>query len=299
MSNSFGKRLQELMAQRGPLCVGIDPHPKLLLQWGLSDDARGLREFALQVTRVLGPRAAALKPQSALFERHGSAGIAVLEEVLALAKEVGTLSILDVKRGDIGSTMTAYAQAYLEEGRSLAADAITLSPYLGYESLRPALDLALENQRGVFVLALTSNPEGASVQLARPDEHYGNPQAQNLAQDILGRAGADNQAALAQGHWGSVGVVIGATVGEKIAGCEAQICGLNGPILAPGVGAQGAGAKELQTVFAAGINQVLASSSRAILEAGPTDGSLTAAFENSLEKVVIALTAEKSKLPSI
>ena len=161
---SFGSRLAAAMASRGPLCVGIDPHPQLLADWGLNDDAAGLERFSLTVVEAVSSLAAAVKPQVALYERHGSAGMAVLERTLAASAEAGVLSIADAKRGDIGSTMAAYADAWLRDGSSLAADSVTLSPYLGFESLRPALDLAAQYGRGVFVLALTSNPEGKSVQ---------------------------------------------------------------------------------------------------------------------------------------
>ena len=154
----------------------IDPHPALLQRWGLNDDVAGLERFSLTVLEAVAPLAAAVKPQVALYERHGSAGIAVLERILAAAAEAAVLTIADAKRGDIGSTMAAYADAWLRDGSALAADSVTLSPYLGFESLRPALDLAAQTGRGVFVLALTSNPEGASVQhvggadsVARPD----------------------------------------------------------------------------------------------------------------------------------
>ena len=159
----FGARLADAMDDQGPLCVGIDPHPSLLDAWGLADSAAGLRDFALRTVDAVAGRVAAVKPQSAFFERHGSAGIAVLEETLAALRDVGTLSVLDVKRGDIGSTMAGYARAYLSDGAPLAADSITVSPYLGYGSLTPALDLAEASGRGIFVLALTSNPEGAST----------------------------------------------------------------------------------------------------------------------------------------
>ena len=163
----FGARLAAAMDERGPLCVGIDPHRELLEAWGLGDDAAGLRDFCLRVVEAVGGRVAAVKPQSAFFERHGAAGIAVLEQTLAALRECGTPAVLDVKRGDIGSTMAGYAQAYLVDGAPLAADAITVSPYLGYGSLAPALEAAAASGRGVFVLALTSNPEGAGVQHAR------------------------------------------------------------------------------------------------------------------------------------
>ena len=121
----FGDRLYEAMGAHGPVCVGIDPHAALLARWGLDDDARGLREFSLRVVEALGGRAAALKPQSAFFERHGSQGVAVLEEVVAACRELGTLCVVDAKRGDIGSTMEGYADAYLSDASPLAGDAVT------------------------------------------------------------------------------------------------------------------------------------------------------------------------------
>ena len=175
MTASFGERLATAVAAHGPLCVGIDPHPGLLAEWGLADDPRGLERFALTCVDALAGHVAVVKPQSAFFERHGSRGIAVLERVLAgLAAQVvpgvpATLSLLDVKRGDIGSTMDGYADAYLAVGAPLGADAVTLSPYLGFGSLVSAIRTAGDAGRGVFVLARTSNPEGADVQLADGD----------------------------------------------------------------------------------------------------------------------------------
>src|SRR3954471_10381927 len=163
---TFGARLRTALDTRGPLCAGIDPHPALLAQWGLSDDVAGLERFAHTVVEALADRVAVLKPQSAFFERFGSRGIAVLESIIRQSRQAGALVLLDVKRGDIGSTMAAYAGAYLDPDSSLCADAITVSPYLGVGSLRPAFELAAEQGGGVFVLALTSNPEGASVQHA-------------------------------------------------------------------------------------------------------------------------------------
>ena len=166
----FGDRLYAAMRAYGPVCVGIDPHAGLLQEWGLDDNANGVREFSLRVIEALGGRVAAFKPQAAFFERHGSRGVAVLEEVIAACREVDTLCIVDAKRGDIGSTMDGYAQAFLSDSSPLAGDAVTLSPYLGVGSLTPALEMARQTGRGVFVLALTSNPEGASVQHARGED---------------------------------------------------------------------------------------------------------------------------------
>ncbi|MDE8668929.1 orotidine-5'-phosphate decarboxylase [Pseudarthrobacter sp. H3Y2-7] len=255
---SFGSRLGAAMAARGPLCVGIDPHPALLKNWGLDDDAAGLRRFSLTVLEAVGSLAAAVKPQVALYERHGSAGMAVLEEVLAAA-DGQVLTIADAKRGDIGSTMAAYADAWLRDGSALAADSVTLSPYLGFESLRPALELAAQYGRGVFVLALTSNPEGASVQ------HVGG--ADSVARRITEAATAENRRFT--GPLGSVGLVVGATVGTALADLRLDLEAVRGPILAPGLGAQGATPADLRRTFGAAYPQVLGTSSRDILAAGP------------------------------
>lgn len=282
MTEPFGTRLAAATAEHGPLCVGIDPHPRLLAAWGLPDDARGLREFALRVVEVLGGRVAALKPQSALFERHGSAGVAVLEDVLAACRGTGTLSVLDVKRGDIGSTMAGYAEAYLADGAPLAADAVTLSPYLGLGSLAPAVELAHATGRGVFVLALTSNPEGASVQ------HAVGPDGRAVAAGIVSGVGALNAAGPAPEGLGSVGLVVGATVGAAVRELGIDLAGSRAPLLAPGFGAQGAGRAEVAEVFAGAERAVLASTSRAVLAAGP-DALADAAAEASAE-VRAALT---------
>ena len=271
MTEPFGTRLRALVDARGPLCVGIDPHPALLRGWGLGDDPAGLERFALTVLEALGDRVAVLKPQSAFFERFGSRGIAVLERVLAAVREAGAISLLDVKRGDIGTTMAGYAAAYLERGSPLAADAITATPFLGFGALRPLLDTAAANGTGVFVLTLTSNPEGAAVQLAAgPD---GRTVAQALLDDVAGANAAE--LAATGGPLGSVGVVVGAT----LTGHGHRLEHLRGPLLAPGVGAQGAGLADLPAVFGAALPDVLPSVSREVLAAGPSVAGLRAAAQ--------------------
>ena len=269
----FGARLTAAMSARGALCVGVDPHPGLLSSWGLADNVQGLRSFSLTVLEAVAPLAAAIKPQVGLYERHGSAGLAVLEELLAASAEAGVLTIADAKRGDIGSTMAGYADAWLRDGSALAADSVTLSPYLGFESLRPALDLAAANGRGVFVLALTSNPEGASVQ------HVGG--SESVAKRIVQAAAQENQRH-AQQTLGSVGLVVGATVGTALAELGIDLVGVHGPILAPGLGAQGATGPDMRTTFGAAYPAVLATSSRGILAAGPDLAALRAATRSTL-----------------
>ena len=159
--SGFGSRLTAAVAGRGPLCPGIDPHPELLAAWGLTADADGLAAFC-DVCVAAFAGFAIVKPQVAFFETYGSAGFAVLERTMAELRANGVLVLADAKRGDIGTTMAAYAAAWAADG-PLACDAVTASPYLGFGSLQPLLDTAAAHDRGVFVLAATSNPEGAAV----------------------------------------------------------------------------------------------------------------------------------------
>ncbi|WP_320060592.1 orotidine-5'-phosphate decarboxylase [Tessaracoccus defluvii] len=145
---TYATRLTQATADRGRLCVGIDPMPSVLDAWGLSRDVAGLEACARGIVEALGDRVAVFKPQSAFFEAYGSAGVAVLERLLRDIRAAGALSLLDVKRGDIGSSMAGYAAAHLGEGAPLWADAITVSPYLGVGALRPAIDAAVAGDRG-------------------------------------------------------------------------------------------------------------------------------------------------------
>ncbi|WP_242623471.1 orotidine-5'-phosphate decarboxylase [Pseudonocardia sediminis] len=258
----FGRRLTDAVARYGPLCVGIDPHPGLLADWGLPDDADGLAVFADTCLSALAGHVSSVKPQSAFFERHGSRGIAVLERLLAGLTGTGTLSVLDVKRGDIGSTMDGYADAYLRVGAPLGADAVTLSPYLGFGSLRPGLDAAAEAGRGVFVLARTSNPEGAQVQLARTGEV-------SVAQAIVDAAAAEGAGT---SPLGQVGIVVGATAEHGL-----DLSALNGPVLVPGLGAQGAGPADIASRFREVGGTVLPAAARSVLRAGPDPSALRGA----------------------
>ena len=256
---TFGTRLAEAVQLRGRLCVGIDPHPGLLDAWGLTDSAVGLERFAMTAVEALAPVAAVVKPQSAFFERHGSKGIAVLEQVVAGCREQGALVLLDVKRGDIGSTAQAYAEAYLEPRSTLFADAVTASPFLGVGSLDPLVDTALANDAGVFLLALTSNPEGAEVQHAVGAD--GRPVAAAVLGSVATRnAGADGS--------GSIGAVVGATV-TLPTGMTVDDLDVGGPLLVPGIGAQGGTLDDVRRIFGPAARHVLPSSSREILGNGP------------------------------
>ena len=255
---SFGARLAAAMTERGQLCVGIDPHATLLREWGYDDDVAGLEQFALRAVEALAPYCSAVKPQSAFYERHGSRGVAVLERVIAEARAAGALVVLDVKRGDIGSTSQAYADAYLDPASPLASDAITVSPYLGFGSLQPFVDTAREHDAGLFVLAATSNKEGPEVQGALTTTEHG---GRTVAAAMLGHLRGLNADAT---PLGSFGAVVGATIDG--AGLDLAI---NGPILAPGYGEQGGTTDDLRRIFGADARHVLASSSRGVLRLGP------------------------------
>lgn len=253
MTQRFGERLTAVVAERGPLCIGIDPHAALLGSWGLSDSAAGAREFGLRVIEASAGRIGIVKPQIAFFERHGAAGYAVLEELLATARASGLLVIADVKRGDVGSTVDAYGEAWLTPGSSLEADAMTAVAYQGFGSLDDVLARAAAAGKGVFVLAATSNPESAEVQSLRTAA------GETLASSIVRRAA---------GHGGDVGVVVGATVELQTLGLDLALLAQL-PILAPGFGAQGAVLADAPRLFGGALGSVLPSLSRSVLGAGP------------------------------
>lgn len=287
MTGSFGARIRSARVEYGPLCVGIDPHPALLERWGLPDDAGGALRFGLTVVEALAGRVAALKPQSAFFERHGPAGVAALAEVLAAAgaHDGTTQVILDAKRGDIGSTMSGYADAYLRDASPFFCDALTVSPYLGVGSLEPAWEAARSSGRGLLVLALTSNPEGAQVQHAVDLES-----GRSVAAAVARQVGALNAAELGSSEGlGSVGLVVGATVGLAVRSCGVDLVASRGAILAPGVGAQGAGASELAEVFGDARAQALASVSRSVLAVGPEPDELRRAAALATSQASVAL----------
>ena len=268
----FGARLRTALDERGPLCAGIDPHTALLAQWGLDDDVAGLERFSYTVVEALADRVAVLKPQSAFFERYGSRGIAVLERVVDDARSAGTLVIMDAKRGDIGSTVAAYADAYLEPSSPLFSDALTANPYLGFGSLEPLYTLAEKNNAGVFVLGLTSNPEGAQVQGAV------GASGRSVAEEIIGAAAARNADAAPMGP---IGVVVGGTVETP----SFDLGRLNGPYLVPGIGAQGATAEDVKRIFGAGARNVVPSSSREILRGGPSVAGLRDAAARTVDEL--------------
>lgn len=246
---SFGARLVDAGENYGRLCVGIDPHASLLRDWGLADTVEGLKEFSARCVEAFAGHVALVKPQVAFFERFGSQGYVILEETIQDLRSAGTLVVADAKRGDIGSTMDGYAEAWLGESSPLRSDAVTVSPYLGVGALAPAIE-----RGGVFVLGATSNPEAVEFQSQMLDDD------RTVAQFMI-----DSCAELNRGQEvGSVGVVVGATLAHP-----PRLDDLNGPVLMPGVGAQGGTADDVTRIAGKNSHLVFPSVSRSVLGAGP------------------------------
>ncbi|KFI56461.1 orotidine 5'-phosphate decarboxylase [Bifidobacterium callitrichos DSM 23973] len=272
--SDFGLRLRNSMDKYGPLCVGIDPHRKLLTDWGYSVDADGAEMYSMRMLQAVNGRAAAVKFQLPMFERYGSKGFAALERVLYAARQMDVITIVDCLHGGLPTTISAIADAYFKPEAPLRADAITLLPYYGARSLQGLIDEALDNGRGVFIASLTSNEEGKSLQSAI-----------RQTGDYAGKTVAYGIATTAQKHnadidgMGSVGLIIGATIGQWINETGVDPARFTGPILSPGYGWQGAEAKDLRTVFKGTKGNVLVTVSRFIASHGPDISALSEATE--------------------
>lgn len=254
------------VATTGPLCAGIDPSSSLVEAWGLPDTAAGLLEFGIRCVDAFAGTVPVVKPQVAFFERMGAAGIGVLETVIRRAREAGLLVIADAKRGDIGSTSAAYASAWLDPASPLASDAMTGVAYMGLGAIQPMIDMAAAHGNGVIVVARSSNPEGQVLQAAMASS------GRSIADGLLADIAARNAEAP-----GVIGAVIGATLDPS----EFSLAGLGGPILAPGVGAQGGTAEDIAALFkGCPPGSVLPGVSRSVLALGPdVDALRRAALE--------------------
>jgi len=251
---SFSVRLARATARRGPLCVGLDPAPATLASWGLADSVEGLRTFSQRCVEAASETVACIKPQVAFFERFGSQGFAVLEATIRTAREAGLLVIADAKRSDISTTAAAYGAAWLRETAPLAADAMTVTPYLGLQALSPIFDEAREAGAGVFVVVSSSNPEGRALQQAQMGDL-------SVEAALYGEIGDLNKTA--------GDPFIGAVLGATRAFDHAPVANMAGPLLIPGFGAQGATAQDVGERFRGLENTLVVAASRAWTDAGP------------------------------
>ena len=266
---SFAERFLSLAETRSPLCLGIDPAVELLSQWGLPLDAGGLRRFCDITMEAMGDRVAVVKPQSAFFEQFGPEGMAELKRLVGMVKAQGSLALIDVKRGDIGHTLDAYADAMIGPDSPFGGDAMTATAYMGFGSLSPLLKKAAERGAGVFIVVRSSNPEGRALQDARhPD---GRTVATALADEITTFNATVTDAI------GPVGAVMGATIEgtatETLASLPKSL------LLAPGIGAQGATFDDMARNFGPATERALPSVSRGILAKGPDVAELRKAIE--------------------
>jgi len=310
---SFGVRLAAAMGERSPLCVGIDPHAATLAAWGLGRDEAGLTAFGATLVDAAAGRAAVVKPQIAFFEAAGIAGYRALDATLRRARDAGLLVVADVKRGDIGSTGDDYALAWVDRDGPFRADAMTVSPYLGYGSLAGTVDVARRNAAGVFVLAATSNPEARVLQTAvlaegpragrsvaagivldvADDNRTAAQRARDVADDDRtaaqrARDVADDDRTGGEQALGDVGLVLGATLDLADFGIDADAIG-SAPVLAPGFGAQGARIEDLRARYGSRAEQVLVNESRGLLTDGP-DG-VAALVQDRADRIRAALGA--------
>ena len=318
---SFGVRLAAAMGERSPLCVGIDPHAATLAAWGLGRDEAGLTAFGATLVDAAAGRAAIVKPQIAFFEAAGIAGYRALDATLRRARDAGLLVVADVKRGDIGSTGDDYALAWVDRDGPFRADAMTVSPYLGYGSLAGTVDVARRNAAGVFVLAATSNPEArvlqtavlaegpragrsvaAGIVLDVADDNRTAAQRARVASGQRPRDVADDDRTVAQRArdvadddrtggeqaLGDVGLVLGATLDLADFGIDSESIG-SAPVLAPGFGAQGARIEDLRARYGSRAEQVLVNESRGLLTDGP-DG-VAALVQDRADRIRAALGA--------
>jgi orotidine-5'-phosphate decarboxylase len=239
----FADRLIEKVRDKGPLCVGIDPHSSIIPELFGRPGPEAAAAWGKVIVSLAADRAAAVKPQAGLFERWGSKGLAALERVCASATKAGLVVILDAKRGDIGTTAEGYAQGYLGAEAACACDAITVNPYMGVETIEPFVAAAEKTGRGVVVLARTSNPGSKDFQAQQID---GEPLYIRVAKafaPMIGRL---------KGHsgWSGLMLVAGAT-GPDDAACI-RAAAPDALFLVPGYGAQGAGPREAIASFVKG-----------------------------------------------
>lgn len=287
--NDFGHRLAQAMADYGPLCVGIDPHRKMLLDWGYEVNAQGAELFSMRLLQAVKGRAAAVKIQASMFERFGSLGFGALERVLYAARQMGIITIVDRLHGGLPTSIAALSDGYFKPDSPLLTDAITLLPYYGARSLSGLVHDALDNGRGVFIASLTSNNEGMNLQtsIRQDGEYAGHTVAYGIAcavqkfnEDVSGL--------------GSAGLIIGTSMSHWIGGNDIDPSTFTGPILAPGYGIEGGRASDLETIFRGTHGNVLVPVSRYIAVHGPKIADLASIIDSVASDVKQALIRARS-----
>lgn len=283
---NFAERFLELSEKRSNFCLGIDPTPQLLSAWNLPDSAEGLRRMCRIIVEAAASELAVVKPQIAYFERFGAEGIRILISLIEEFRQKSTLVLVDAKRGDIGTTIEAYAQSILGAESALKGDAVTAHAYLGFESLLPLFKHAGETGTGVFVVVKSSNPEGEMIQDAVVRD--GRTIAEYLADNITDFNGSQFEAHKV----GAIGAVVGATLKDNIQALLRRL--EKSLILAPGIGHQGASFEDLRANFGETISRVIPTSSRAVLKFGPDAEALNSQIKKICAEAVSINSAPKT-----
>jgi orotidine-5'-phosphate decarboxylase len=258
MADTFASRFETARSVYGPLAWGLDPSGEILGAWGVGDTPEGLDRFADLALSAATGTVGLVKIQAAFYERHGWRGFRTLQRLITDSRSAGLLVIVDAKRGDVGTTNDAYAEAFLGKDAPLRADALTVHPYLGLGAMGAFVTRAHESGSCLLVVTRSSNPEGRAVQSARSES------GRSVEADVLSDIGALN-AQLAPGEVGPIGAVVGPTHMEP----ALDLLSVGGLFLAPGVGAQGATSADVARVFATCSDRVIPSASRSLLWGGP------------------------------
>ncbi len=250
----FADRLTAAIKEKSPICVGLDPDLSKLPE-GISRDADGVLMFSKAIIDAVKDSAAVIKPQSAFYEVLGWEGVKAFWETCTYAKERGLIVIADAKRGDIGSTCEAYADAFLFQDSPV--DAVTVNPYLGSDGITPFIERAVKHEKGIYILVKTSNPSSGELQdLPIGDEVVHEHLAQLTESWAAQHIGPATNLSL-------IGAVVGATYPEELKYLRTLMPHV--PFLIPGYGAQGGAAEDVRHGFLADGTGAIVSSSRGII----------------------------------
>ncbi|MCI1936425.1 MAG: orotidine-5'-phosphate decarboxylase [Bifidobacteriaceae bacterium] len=303
----FGERLRSVVAHYGPLCVGIHPDEEILAAWGYEVSPDSLERFSMRMLQASLGKVGIVEFPSAFFERFGSPGIAVMERILYAAKKGGFVTILDTSRGGSASSLASFIDVYLEDSSPLAADAVTILPYFGFDSIRPFLRAAVERDRGVFIASIGVSP--SAVHLHSAVRQSGVHAGETVAEGIIREAARFNDTTLmekgVEEGIGSIGLSIGTAVDaqmyEEVS--HFPLTSYNGPILSSSYEWDGDRAKSLASLLGHGKDDtghtahdgtVVVSVSHSLSTAGPDLKALHDTIESTQNEVRSVVSGSES-----
>jgi orotidine-5'-phosphate decarboxylase len=280
---TFADRFVAATQAHGPLCVGIDPHADRIPDLFGGDTPEGLEKWGLAVVKAAAGRTGIVKPQVALFERHGWQGMRALAMVCHAATDAGLIVLADAKRGDIGSTAEGYAAAYLAKNAPFACDALTVNPYMGLDTIEPHVRVAEASGKGVIVLARTSNPGNSDYQ-ARDLE--GAPLYARVVESLAPMI----ERLQGNSGWSGLMLVTGATGPDEAR--ELRALAPKALFLVPGYGAQGAGASEALASFVSGEGGCVSASRSVTFPSGSETAGTISEWESLIAAAIDAAQSD-------